>query len=173
MISELTYKVVALSEVIQLDPNECVDWAIEMLEFGYETPNLLMLAGCDKSASYFEIKPYLENAAKELGLQMKIGDDAVISYSYYFIREISLGKKVRSNLAELNNFCQQRDYEGIVYDFYLLFWAWDQIDYDDTNQNHYWEGTNKENIESTVVKIANDWLKENKEHYIQQGVKMH
>jgi len=71
MISELTYKVVALSEVIQLNPNECVDWAIEMLEHGYETPNLIMLAGCDKSTSYFEIKSYLEDAIKELGLKMK------------------------------------------------------------------------------------------------------
>ena len=173
MISDLTYKVVALSEVIQLDPNECVDWAIEMLELGYESSHLLMLAASDKSTSYFEIKPYLERAAKELGLTMKNGDDGVISYSYYFIKEISLRKRVRYNLAELYGFCQQRDYEGIVYDFYLLYWAWDQIDYDDTNQNHYWEGTNKENIEQTVVKVANDWLYDNKEHYIQQGVKMH
>ncbi len=173
MISDLTYKVVALSEVIQLDPNECVDWAIEMLELGYETPNLLILAGCDKTIAYVEIKPYLESAANELGLKLKIGDDGVISYSYYFIKEISLGKKVRPNLAELYKFCQQRDYEGIVYDFYLLYWAWDQIDYDDTNQNHYWEGTNKENIEKTVVRVANDWLNENKEHYIQRCVKMH
>lgn len=170
MISDLTYKVVALSEVIQLDPNECVDWAIEMFEYGYETPNLLMLAGCDKSTSYFEFKPYLENAAKELGLQMKNGDAGVISYSYYFIKEITKRKNVRSNLTELYKFCQQRDYEGIVYDFYLLYWAWDQIDYDDTNQNHYWEGTNKENIENTVIKVVNDWLKENKIHYIQQGI---
>ena len=170
MISDLTYKVVALSEVIQLDPNECIDWAIEMLELGYETPNLLMLAGCDKTTSYFEVKPYLENATKELGLKMKNGDDGVISYASYFIKEISEGRKVRLNLAELYKFCQQRDYEGIIYDFYLLHWAWDQIDYDVTNQNHYWEGTNKENIEQTAVKVANDWLNENKKHYIQQGV---
>ena len=167
MLSDLTYKVVALSEVVQLDPNECVYWAIEMLELGYETPNLLMLAGCEKSTSYFEIKPYLESAIKEIGLKLKNGDDGVISYSYYFIKEISYGIKVRSNLAELYTFCQQRDYEGIVYDFYLLYWAWDQIDYDDRNHNHYWEGTNKENIERTVVKVAVNWLNEYNEHYTQ------
>ena len=166
MISDLTYKVVALHEVIQLDPNECVDWAIQMLELGYETPNLLMLAGSCKSTSYFEIKSLLENAIQELGLKMKSGDQGVISYSYYFIKEISLGKNVRLNLTELYEFCKQRDYEGIIYDFYLLYWAWDQIDYDDTNQNHYWEGTNKKNIETTVINVANEWLNKNKGHYM-------
>ena len=43
MISDLTYKVVTLSEVVQLDPKEFIDWAVEMLEFGYETPNVLGL----------------------------------------------------------------------------------------------------------------------------------
>jgi hypothetical protein len=170
MVSELTYKVVALSEIIQLDPKECVDWAVEMLELGHETPNLLMLAGFNKSTSYFEIKPYLESATEELGLKMRTGESGVISYAYYFIREITARKRIRQNLSELYEFCKQRDYEGIIYDFYLLYWAWDQIDYDDTNQNHYWEGTNKENIEDIVVKVANEWIVKNKEHYIQYSV---
>lgn len=173
MISNLTYKVVALSEIIQLDPNECVDWAIEMLELGHKNPNLLMLAGCRKPTSYFEVKPYLEMATKELGLKMKNGDEGIISYSSYFIKEISEGRKIRLNLAKLYKFCQQINYEGIIYDFYLLHWAWDQIDYDDTNQNHYWEGTNKDNIEKVVVKVAKHWLTENKVHYIQPAIKLH
>jgi hypothetical protein len=172
MFSDLTYKVVALSEVIQLDPNECIDWAIEMIELGYDTPNLLMLSSFNKSASYFEIIPYLKSAIQELGMKMKNGDGGVISYSYYYIKEISLGKRIRLNLAELYAFCQQRDYEGIIYDFYLLHWAWDEIDYEDLHPNHYWEGVNKENIERTVVKVANEWLEENKQHYMQNSLKM-
>ena len=170
MISDLTYKVVALSEVTQLDQNECINWAMEMLELGYESPSLLILSACDKSSSYFEIKSYLEDAVNELGFKIKTGDSGVISYSYYFINEISLKRNVRSNLTELYRFCQQRDYEGIIHEFYLLYWAWDQIEYDDTNDNHYWAGMNKGSIKDTVIRIANSWKIENKEHYIQHTI---
>lgn len=44
-ISELTYKVVAKSDLTTLNGDDCVDWAIEMLQLGHETPSLLILAG--------------------------------------------------------------------------------------------------------------------------------
>lgn len=172
IVSGLTYRVVASFEDMPVNTSDCINWAIEMLELGYETPHLLMLAGCNKSESYFDIKPYVEASVKELGLEMKPGEEGVISYAYYLIKTISLNRNVRQNLGELYRFCQQREYEDVVYDFYLLWWAWDQIDYDDTNANHYWEGVTGKTIEKTVVKVANDWLKKFKEHNILQHVRV-
>jgi len=52
-ISPLTYKVVAYQSVSDYDMDECVDWAIEMIELGYDTENLIILAGLTKPVNYF------------------------------------------------------------------------------------------------------------------------
>lgn len=39
-ISELTYKVISYSEISNFNTDDCVDWATEMLELGYESENL-------------------------------------------------------------------------------------------------------------------------------------
>ena len=39
-ISELTYKIVAFPEIQQADTNESIDWAVEMMEHGYNSPTL-------------------------------------------------------------------------------------------------------------------------------------
>ena len=50
-ISELTYKIVPYPEIQQVDTNESLDWAIEMMELGYESPTLYMLASFNKQTS--------------------------------------------------------------------------------------------------------------------------
>lgn len=169
-ISELTYKIVAFPEIQQIDTNESIDWAMEMMELGYESPTLYMLASFNKPTNYFEVIDYVTNTIKELGLEIKSGDDAVLSYASYYVHQIAKGENVRDNLTELYKFCQMRDYEDLVYDFYLLYWAWDDIDYDDTHPNHYWNGATKENVEQLVVDEAIKWIEKNKKHYAQHGI---
>lgn len=36
----MTYKIVVFPEIQQVDTNESIDWAIEMMELGYESPTL-------------------------------------------------------------------------------------------------------------------------------------
>lgn len=169
MISELTYKIVAFSEVPNFNSDDCVDWAIEMLTLGYESESLLILSSFSKPTNHFEIVSCLKNTLAELNLEEKKGEEAIISYSSYYIWKIANSVDIRNNLEMIYKFCQLKDYEGIIYDFYLLYWAWDQLDYDDSN--HYWEGANKSNIESIVKEVAVEWLNKNKKHYAQQCVK--
>jgi len=163
-ISDLTYKIVALPNVLELRPEEFVEWAIEMIQLGHDTPNLLILAGFDEKTPYFEIKPYLEAAIHELGLQMKQGEVSLLCHSYYFAREISHGKRVRLNLSRLYELCTQVEHKDFLNDFYLLDCAWDQIDYDAAGYNHYWERVNKQNIEQVVIQVAKDWIAKYKKH---------
>ena len=136
-ISELTYKIVAFAEIQQVDTNESIDWAIEMMELGYESASLHMLAGFTKPTNYFEVIAYVKDTLDELRIEMKSGDDAILSYACYYVHQIAKGQIVRENLTELYKFCQMRDYEDLVYDFYLLYWAWNQLDYEDSDCNHY------------------------------------
>ncbi|MFK7952854.1 MAG: hypothetical protein AB8B73_08400 [Ekhidna sp.] len=169
-ISNLTYKIVAFPEIQQVDTNESIDWAIEMMELGYESPTLFMLASFNKPTNYFEVIDYVKDAAKELKLEMKTGEAGILSYASYYVHQIAKGEKVRENLTELYKFCQIRDYEDLVYDFYLLYWAWDQLDYEDSEHNHYWDGATRSNIQQIVVEEANQWIKRNREHYAQQTI---
>lgn len=157
-ISDLTYQVVAYSEVPNFNTDVCVDWALDMVSLGFESPSLLILAGLDKPTNYFETIEYLKDALKELKLELKSGEDAIIHYSYYFIKEIANGIEVRDNLRRLYIFCQSKNYEGPIYDFFLLYWAWEDIDYGETGQ-HYWEGAVQTNIEDVVIDTAQQWLK--------------
>ena len=167
-ISELTFKIVAFPEIQQMDTNEGIDWAIEMMELGYESQSLFMLASFNKPTNYFEIIGYIINTVHELGLEMKNGDDAVLSYAGYYVLQIAKGLNVRANLAELYKFCQRRNYENLVYDFYLLYWAWDDLDYEIAEFNPYWNGAKRENIEKIVIEIANKWIEKNKKHFAQK-----
>lgn len=165
-ISPLTCKIIAFSEITEADNNEAIDWALEMMELGYESTSLFMLASFTKPVLYYEIADYLNATLKELKIPTKTGEAAIISYSSYYIDKIATGENVRLNLGIGYYLCQKHNYEGILYDFYLLHWAWDDIDYGSIEYNPYWEGATIDNIEQIVIGTAKKWLIENKEFYV-------
>lgn len=167
-ISDLTYKVVAFSEITNFDTDECVDWAIEMVFLGHETPSLLILAGFCKPTNYFEVTAYLPEVLSSLNLTPKNGDEATLSYCSYYIKKIANADNIRNNLTQLYKFCKDRYYEALVYDFYLLYWAWDDLDYGNAF-TPYWETAKKDNVEGIVVETAIKWIKENEHYYAQHG----
>lgn len=95
--------------------DDCIDWAIEMLQLGYDTPSLLILAGLTKPTNQFEVRDYLKRALSELKLDEKTGDAATLSYSSYYITKISRGEEVKRNLGMVYEFCLARNYEKIIY----------------------------------------------------------
>ena len=46
--SDLTSRILAYKELKDFNIDQAVDWAIEMLYLGYETPSILILAGISK-----------------------------------------------------------------------------------------------------------------------------
>ena len=165
-LSDLTYKVVSFSDVVNFDTDQCVDWATEMIFLGYDTPSLCILAGLNKPTNYFEIVEFLPEVLSSLKLTQKKGDEATLSYCSYYIKKISASENIRQNLSHVYQYCQLRDYEGLIYDFYLLYWAWSDIDYGN-EYTPYWETATKYNIEKIVIETANNWMADNKQHYIQ------
>ncbi|MES2864897.1 MAG: hypothetical protein V4666_12305 [Bacteroidota bacterium] len=159
-ISELTYKVISYSEIPNFNTDDCVDWATEMLELGYESESLMILAGISKPTNYFEIIDYLKNALTELNMTIKTGEDAILCYSSYYINRISKSVNVKENLGMIYSFCLSKDYEKQIFDFYLLHWAWSDFDYGEKFTN-YWDNADKENIEEIVIQVAKKWMTEN------------
>lgn len=146
--------------------DDCVDWALEMIELGFDTENLLILASFVKPINYFEAINYLSVAIDELGLQLKMGDEGIISYSSYYINQIAQSINVRKNLCKVSEFAQQVDYPSSIYDFYSLYWAWDELE--NIGLQWYWKDEITLNeIEETVVKIASQWMEDNRLSYQQ------
>jgi hypothetical protein len=154
--TDLTYKIIAYKAIKDFNTEDCIDWAVELLELGYNSPNLLILAGLNRPTNYFETINYLEKTLAELKIESKENEDAIQSYCYYYIKQISNRINVTNNLTRICKFCIDYDYEKSVYDFYLLNWAWDDFNYGDLT--HYWDGATRINIEEIVINIAKDWI---------------
>lgn len=159
--SDLTDKMVAYAAAGPgFNMNDSIDWAIEQLQLGHETPHLLMLAGMSKPANYFETAPYLALALKELYLEEKRGEAAIISLCRYYIKKIAQVQDVLGNLKQLYSFYYQFDQDDLIHDFVHLYWAWTDLEYD--SAQYYWPEATADNIEGLVVERAVLWLEENK-----------
>ena len=151
--SNLTSKILAYKELQDFDMNESIDWAVDMLSFGYQTPSLLILAGLSKPTNFFEAESYLLSTIKELGLVIPERKEAIFQYCKSVIDKIVKRKNVKGNLYELYKIGRTVDDDNLLIDFYLLYWAWDDLDCGQEYQ-HYWDGARLNNIEEIVIEQA-------------------
>lgn len=170
-LSHLTCKILAIAEVPNFNMDDCIDWALDMLSLGHESPSLLMLAGISKPTSYYEAANYLRDACRELNLEMKTGEDGILSYSSYYITRIALGEQVKTNLALVHKYYRSIGHQDSIFDFYLLHWAWSDLEYG-LEYQHYWEGATKENIADLTIRRASEWLETNKGRLLADSMRM-
>jgi hypothetical protein len=76
--SDLTSKMLAYQHLKNFDIDQAIDWAVEMLSLGYETPSLLILAGISKPTNFFEAEKYLLRSINELGIELPEEHDAIV-----------------------------------------------------------------------------------------------
>jgi hypothetical protein len=73
-------RLLALRAMGWLRPEQAVEWAVEALVLGQDTPNLRVLAGLTKVLCGSEVDHYLDLTLAELGVVAKEGDACVLSY---------------------------------------------------------------------------------------------
>ena len=155
--SNLTNKVLAYKELKIFDMNDAIDWAVDMLTLGYETPSLIILAGISKPTSYYEAEEYLTKSLKELNINVPASEEAVIKYCTYYIEKIAKGENVKENLYHIYNTFNILEDDNSIFKFTLLYWTWADFDYGE-KYSHYWENAEISNIESIVISEAKEWL---------------
>lgn len=155
--SDLTSKMLAYQHLKDFNSDQAVDWALEMISLGYDTPSLLILAGITKPTNFFEAEKYLLSSFIELGITLPEEHDAIVAYCRTFIEKMAGSIDVKSNLKALYSTGLAFDYEKPIFDFYLLYWAWADLDYGETYQDYVPEAT-KDNIEGLVTNRAITWL---------------
>ncbi len=126
-----------------------INWAVEMLMAGYDSENLLYLAGENENTNQFELQEIADKALKELQLDFSDQEKAIKDYVCYLIDEAILGKRsYEAVLNRLKDICIELRYVPYLYDFYSLYYAQEDLRYD-TNQ-WYWENANRENINQVI-----------------------
>lgn len=154
----LTALIQAHKSVNLFNNSLAVGWAIEQLQEGNETPNMLMLASFGPPIDRFEIKPYIGAALGDLGLQEVEGEKAVKAVIRYYATEIVYNQNVRANLRELYELYNYSDNDFGLLPFYLLYHGWYELE--ETGYSTYYDAT-LDTIELKIKEEAYNWLENN------------
>ena len=133
-----------------------IDWAYDMLEAGFETENLVMLAGEIEPFNQFELQSLADKVLKELNLTWDDRQQVYKNYVCYLVSE-ALDEKLKAVnvLSALKDICIANDYEPYLYDFYSLYFAYEDLRY--SENQWYWNGATRENIDVVIKQYFMEW----------------
>lgn len=136
---------------------EYVDWAIEMIENGFETENLFILAGLTPPYNLFHIDKLLDKVLIELCIRKPDRDTAINGYAYYLISEALHGNLgYETILQQLKDLYVTLDYYNPLYCFYLLYFAYSDLKVQ--TEQYYWKGADRNNINFIVESEFKKWM---------------
>jgi len=144
-----TYKILK-EKACNADIDESwTDWAIEMIQAGYEADSLYQLAGISKPVNQFELQDLTDKVLKDLQLDYSDKRKAIKNYAYFLAKSnLDNREKYYEVLKEFRGIYYELDMDSEFQDLVLLYWAKDDLIYDE-NQ-HYWDGANRINIDNII-----------------------
>lgn len=154
---ESTYEIIARKHLNKSVDEKWSTWAVDMMILGYETEYLVELAGIEKPFNQFELKELTDKVFEELNLDYKNQDKVVTNYVTYLAKEV-LNKKrdLLKTLREIKDLCIAFDYDSKIYDFYSLYFAKEDLNYDTVQW--YWNGADRSNIDQICVDHFKKWM---------------
>lgn len=156
-----TQEIVAMRALNRTFDEKWTDWAVLMLEQGHDTPHLRILAGWDPPFNQFEMTAVVDQTLAELGLDWSNQQTAVTEFAVVLLEEMLSGERsTQSVLQILTDICIELDYAGFLYDFYLLYFAQDDLGY--AEHQWYWPDADRSNIEVKIREYATAWLRDNR-----------
>ena len=136
-----------------------INWAMEMMEVGFENETLFILAGISKPYNQFELQELTTKVLTELNLDFSNQKTVIKNYVYYLIsNSIYKTESYLATLRELKNICIDLNMEDNYMNFYLLYFAKDDL-IEQENQ-HYWNDANRQNIDQIVTENFKNWKTE-------------
>jgi hypothetical protein len=151
-----TYKVLVEKVLQGVTIEVWKDWALEMMEAGFETEHLILLAGLSLQTNRFQLDDMINKALQELSLDSMSNDEIVYGFAYYLIDQ-ALNSKMSTKvvLGTLRDLCRDRDYDNELYNFYSLSYA--QQELEEAGEQFYWECANNDNIDTIIVSEFKKW----------------
>jgi hypothetical protein len=131
-----------------------------MISAGYKNEDLLILAGEQEPFNQFELQRLTDKILAELNLDLKDQERIIKNYATYLIDKNLNGEIEQIKvLYTLRDICIELGYEKYLYDFYLLYFAKDDLI---TLENTwYWPNVNKSNIDDVIKDYFVEWKMKN------------
>lgn len=153
-----TYEILALKVLNRDIDKTWTDWATEMLRQGYDTENLIILAGESSPYNQFELQRLTNKVLDELDLKYSDKDRALKNYALHLIDEVFQNNlDAYSVLKILKDICIETNYDYFN-EFYELFWAKDDLL--ESEHQFYLENVNRNNIDSVIMDYFKKWTTE-------------
>lgn len=155
-----TYKVL-MKKSFNGDIDETwVEWALEMIQAGYESDNLYILAGITRPYYQFELQRLTDKVLADLNLDYENKSLMTRNYIYYIISTaIKKPSRYLSTLKEIKDICVALDMDQEYMDFYTLYFAKDDLD--ELEVQWYWVGADRTNIDSIIDNVFQEYLDRN------------
>jgi hypothetical protein len=132
---------------------ECVDWAIAMLEVGYESRSLLVLAGLTPPFNHFEVSSFRDRALQEIRPpELGIEDPVNAHVAEIVFEAIYDAGTLRDVFARVANLAIELGYPLDLQPFFNLHFAAQDLLHSD--MQWYWPGATNDNIEEIMVQEA-------------------
>ncbi|NJO89690.1 MAG: hypothetical protein HC831_12645 [Chloroflexia bacterium] len=147
---EETYKLLAQRLFSHFDSKKLVDWAVMMMECGYDSYSLIILAGLDKDSTEVREK-YFRETIDELKLDVNKSDFDLIDYYANYIAESVVNKKIdpKDGLSIMQEIVRTTDYSSKYIQFYELDEDLDNLKYD--NRTIFNSGLTLDNIDKFII----------------------
>ncbi len=132
-------------------------WAYEMILAGFNTENLIILAGERKPFNQFEMKELTEKVFAELNMDYSNQEQVIKNYIYYLIERVlvTYEQDAFSVLGILMNIYNEFDHPSYLQDFYMLYFAKEDLRHGD--MQWYWDGADKNNIDEVITNYFIEW----------------
>ncbi|NND96289.1 MAG: hypothetical protein HKN47_03040 [Pirellulaceae bacterium] len=128
---------------------QCVDWALALLESGRDGAALCRLASCRPPYNHFELASLRDQALIAMRLDDVSNDDADAMYASELLAAGLAGESVILDaVAHVKDLCLANNYQRELYDFYLLYFA--NSDLQEQDIQHYWPEADRSNIDAII-----------------------
>ena len=154
-----TYEILQFKALNRDVTEAWIDWAIDMLSAGFETEHLIILAGIAKPYNQFYLQDLTSKVFGELSLDFSSVKETSADYVTLLAGEVAAGRRNQYEVLQtLKDIFSELDQSKELWDFSLLCWAVDELRYSD--HQSYWEGANRENIDSIVSEYFASWARD-------------
>jgi len=127
---EITYRLLAEKNLTYFDSQKYVDWAVVLLENGFESESLIILAGLDSYPTE-EKEKYFWESIRELDIKIEKNDSELIDYYTDFIAKQVIEDKLNPmvGLSKMLDIVRTTDYSSQYIQFVLLDEDIDYLNY--------------------------------------------
>ncbi|HLV46491.1 MAG TPA: hypothetical protein VKY32_05570 [Flavobacterium sp.] len=149
-LQEITLNILAERTLTQFDSKKLVDWAVKVLELGYENENLFVLAGLDFDSTE-EREKYFWESLKDLKIEVEKDEEKLIENYALTIAKKVTKKEIEVDFAfkQMLKIVSASDYDQRYIAFYEIDEDLDYLRYD--NSVIFNTGLNLENSKEFIL----------------------